>query len=144
MKRFSFRLEKLLNFRLFREREAEINLGKAISARDALQLELDDIALKRVRTSGERRSQMPLNELLAIEHYITRLDDTKEKLIEKLVMANIEVEKVREKYISATKNRRVLSKLREKKTTEWKKYVLEEEAAILDDISNFRNRNGSL
>lgn len=141
MKRFSFRLEKLLNYRQFREREAEINLGKANAARDAIQLELDTNALKRVRTAADRHQGLSVPELLAIEHFISRLDSNREKLLEKLVMADLEVEKAREFYIKATRERRVLSKLREKKTDEWKKYVTEEEAAVLDDISNFRERN---
>jgi len=99
MKRFSFRLEKLLNYRTFREKEAEINLGKANAARDAIQMELDTIALKRVRTGAERRQGLSVSELLAIEHYITRLDTTKEQLLERLVLAEMEVEKAREKYM---------------------------------------------
>ncbi len=141
MKRFSFRLEKLLKYREFREKEAETNLGKANAARDALQIELDSIALKRVRTAAERRPGLSVPELLAIEHYINRLDTTKEQLLERLVLAEMEVEKARQKYIAATRERRVLSKLREKKSDEWKKYVTEEEAAVLDDISNFSDRN---
>ena len=44
MKRFSFSLEKLLDLRLFREKEAELELGRAISSRDAIQLRLDEVA----------------------------------------------------------------------------------------------------
>lgn len=139
MKRFAFRLEKLLKYREFLEREAEINLGRANAARDAIQLELDEIARKRVRSAADRRQGLSVPELLAIEHYITRLDTDRDTLLERLVMANLEVEKARDKYIIATRERRVLSKLREKKSDEWKKYVSEEEAAILDDTANFRS-----
>ena len=97
MKRFSFRLEKLLKYREFREKEAETNLGKANAARDALQIELDSIALKRVRTAAERRQGLSVPELLAIEHYINRLDTTKEQLLERLP-AEMEVEKARKIY----------------------------------------------
>ena len=144
MKRFSFRLEKLLDYRKFREKEAEVNLGKANAARDAIQLELDSIALKRVRTAAERRQGLSIPELLAIEHYITRLDTSRDTLLERLVLAEMDVEKAREKYIQATRERRVLSKLREKKSDEWKKYVTEEEAAVLDDIANFRDRDNQV
>ena len=78
-----------------REKEAETNLGKANAARDALQIELDSIALKRVRTAAERRQGLSVPELLAIEHYINRLDTTKEQLLERLVLAEMEVEKAR-------------------------------------------------
>jgi len=140
MKRFSFRLEKLLNYRQFREREAEIQLGRANAARDVIQLQLEDVALKRVRSAAERRQGATVQDLMAIEHYITRLDTEKETLLEKLTMAEMEVEKAREQYIVATRERRVLSKLRDKKSAEWKKYVTEEEAAVLDDIANYRGR----
>jgi flagellar FliJ protein len=140
MKRFSFSLQKLLDLRDFREKQAEIELGKAIAARDAIQLEIEDVARRRVSSAAERTPSAPVRDLLAIEHYIRRLDFKKDELLENLVSAELVLEKKRELYMEATRERQILTKLREKKAESWKKGYLNEEAAILDDIANSRSR----
>jgi flagellar protein FliJ len=143
MKRFEFSLQKLLNLREFREKEAELELGKAISAREAIQNELDDVAKKRVSASFGRRDTKAIEELVAIERYIQRLDLRKEALLEDLVAADLAVEKARAVYVDATKERRVITKLREKKVAAWHKEYLDAEAETLDDIANSRSRSRS-
>lgn len=138
MKRFSFPLQKLLSLREFREKEAEIELGKAIGAREKIQLELDDVARKRVASAASRSGGVGVHELIAIEHYINRLDIRKEKLLQDLAAADLVVERARESYLAATRDRQVITKLREKKETAWRKEVLDAEADILDDMSNSR------
>ncbi len=138
MKRFFFPLQKLLGLREFREKEAEIELGKANSIRDAIQIDLDGVARSRFSAAAERKGGLPIQDLLAIEHYITRLDIKKEKLLNDLAAAELVVERMREKYIAATRDRQVISKLKEKKEAVWHKETLDDEAAVLDDISNSR------
>lgn len=140
MKRFSFSLQKLLNLREFREKEAELELGRAVSAREVIQVELEDVARKRVGAANERRGGLSVQDLLVIEHYITRLDARKETLLEDLAAAELVVEKAREAYMQATRDRQVITKLREKKEAAWHKENLDAEAAILDDIANSRTK----
>lgn len=141
MKRFSFSLQKLLDLREFREKEAEIALGKANTARDAIKMELEDVAQKRVRSAFERQNNLSIQDLVSIENYITRLDARKDKLLEDLAAAELVVEQMREKYLETTRDRQVISKLKEKKEAVWHKENLDAEAAILDDIANDRHRN---
>jgi len=140
MKRFSFSLQKLLDLRIFREKEAELVLGKANSEREAIKLELEEIAHKRVNASYDRKSSMPIQDLLAIENYINRLDIKKEKLFVDLAKAELVFEEARKRYLKATQERQVISKLKEKKEAAWHKDYLDAEADILDDIPNARNR----
>ena len=140
MKKFAFSLQRLLNLREFQEKEAEVDLGKAIAVREAIQLELDTVAAQRVSTASSRHTNTSIQDLLAIEQYIARLDIKKEDLLQKLTSAEMVVESKREKYIAATRDRRVISKLREKKMNSWHKEVLNEEASVLDDITNFSDR----
>jgi flagellar FliJ protein len=134
MKRFFFSLEKLLSLREFREKEAELALGKAISARDSIKLQLEEIAQKRVTASSERKITASIQDLVSVEHYIARLDIQKEKLLEEIVKAELVVEKMRGKYLEATRDRQVISKLKEKKQAVWYKDMLEDEASVLDDM----------
>lgn len=141
MKKFQYSLQKVLNLRVFYEKEAEIALGKAISARDAIQLELEEIAKKKISVASERKGSVPLEQLFVIEHFIHRLDIRKEECLNNLSAAELVLEQKRELYLEATKNRQVLSKLKEKKEFVWHKEYLNEDAAILDDIVNFRSRD---
>lgn len=141
MKRFFFSLEKLLDLRSFREKETELALGKAVSYRDGLQLELDEVARKRVSSGRDRRGALPIADLLAIDRYIARLDNERDVLLEKIAEAELLVEKARADYIKANRERQVLSKLKEKKTAQWKKESLQDEAEVLDDIVNFKSRD---
>lgn len=138
MKRFSFSLQKLLDLRAFREKQAELELGKAIAAREAISLKLESVAKKRVAAAFERKGSLPVQELLAIEHFITRLDREKERLLEDLAAAELVVEQKREDYLVASRDKQVISKLREKKEAAWHKESLAEEAATLDDLVNAR------
>ncbi len=136
MKRFSFPLQKLLDLREFKEKQAEIALGKAIAEREKIQLELEGIARERVSWSFSRTTGASIQDLLSIERYIARLDAKKEELLEDLAAAEISVEQARLVYLEATRDRQVISKLKEKKTDAWRKDMLKEEAESLDDISN--------
>ncbi len=138
MKRFSFSLQKLLDLREFREKESEIQLGKAIASRDAIQLDLEDVARKRHESAASRVGGASVQDLLAIERYIARLDKKRDSLLENLAAAELVVEQKRAAYMDATKDRQILTKLREKKEASWRKDYLAEEASILDDIANSR------
>jgi flagellar protein FliJ len=144
MKRFSFSLQKLLDLRTFREKEAEIALGKAVSNRDSIQLELEDVAKKRVAAAWERRANTDIHTLVAIENYVLRLDTRKDALLEQLAAAELVVEQKRELYMAATRDRQVITKLREKKESVWHKEYLDSEADALDDLVNSRRRSEEL
>ncbi len=140
MKRFAWSLDRLLSLREFREKEAEIALGRVISARDLLQAELEETARKRIRSARARGPGSSVNELLSIENYIRRLDAERDRLLEELAAAELEVERKRDAYVEASRERNVLTRLREKKETEWRKKYLAEEANGLDDIASSHDR----
>ena len=81
---------------------------------------------------------MPIRDLLAIENYIKRLDIKKEKLLVDLASAELVFEEARKRYMKATQERQVITKLKEKKETVWHKEYLDAEADILDDMPNSR------
>lgn len=141
MKRFIWPLDRLLSFREFNEKQAEIALGHAVSKRDLVQGNLEETARKRVASARSRTLGLSVHELLAIEHYIHRLDNDRDRLLEDLAAAELEVEQKREAYIAASRDRNALTRLREKKEVEWRKKSLAEEAAALDDIASSHDRN---
>lgn len=136
MKRFEFSLNKLFDLRQFREKQAELQLGKALSHRDAVQALLDDVAKKRVQASTSRGETVAVEDLIAIERYVFRLDQRKEELFEELAAAELILERAREEFASASRDRQVLEKLKDKKQAEWRKDYLSEEASMLDDLTS--------
>ena len=139
MKKFQFSLQKLLDIRTFREKEAETNLGRAVAAREAIVLRLAEIAQEEVKTRRSLWSSLKTpGELSLHENYLTRLHTEREKQEKALVEAELVVEEMRKIYIKAHQERLIVSKLRERKEVEWKAEGLKQQDAILDDIVNAR------
>ncbi|AIW88606.1 MULTISPECIES: flagellar export protein FliJ [unclassified Treponema] len=139
MKKFQFTLQKLLDIRAFREKEAETNLGRAVAAREAIVLRLAEIAQEEVKTRRSLWSSLKTpGELSLHENYLTRLHTEREKQEKALVEAELVVEEMRKIYIKAHQERLIVSKLRERKEAEWKAEGLKQQDAILDDIVNAR------
>ena len=139
MKKFQFTLQKLLDIRAFREKEAETNLGRAVAAREAIVLRLAEIAQEEVKTRRSLWSSLKTpGELSLHENYLTRLHTEREKQEKALLEAELVVEEMRKIYIKAHQERLIVSKLRERKEAEWKAEGLKQQDAILDDIVNAR------
>ena len=139
MKKFQFTLQKLLDIRAFREKEAETNLGRAVAAREAIILRLTEIAQEEIKTRRSLWSSLKTSEALTLhENYLERLRIESEKQEKALLEAEFIVEKMRKLYIKAHQERLIVSKLRERKELQWKAEGLKQQDAILDDIVNAR------
>ncbi len=136
MKKFSFSLQKVLNLREFAEKEAKEELGRVISISNKLQSELEEVAKARVTTRNSSGNVFNANEFLAVENYVNRLDIRKEALLTELAQNEILIEEKRKIFAEAMINRKVITKLKEKKYKEWRQSMLKEEEAFIDDVSN--------
>jgi flagellar FliJ protein len=136
MKRFKFSLEKILELRKHREREAEIELGRAVGELTEIENRLKALAVDRLRAAGERfASHNSAGEIHNYDLYIMRLDQMKEKLQEAAAKAELKVEEARKIYLEASRDRKVFDKLKEKREAEYRKEMFAEETKVLDDIS---------
>ena len=136
MKAFSFNLEKILRLRKYREDEAKIELGRAIGILAEIERKLLVLAQERARAAAEQFS--PGNTAALIQQYmfyLLRLDNTKEQLLEEAAMAEMKVEEARGVFLEASRERKVLDKLKEKRQKEYRKEVFAWETRVLDDIS---------
>ncbi|MBO7485022.1 MAG: flagellar export protein FliJ [Spirochaetaceae bacterium] len=136
MKKFAFSLQKILGLKEFTEEQAKIALAQAIANSDRIKAELKTIAEKRVESNAQRSFCKNMQDLVIIENYINRLDVQKENLLEELAEAELVIEEKRKAMYEAMKERKVLTKLKDKKQSEYRKLVNQEEAAVLDDIAN--------
>ena len=134
MKKFVFSLQKVLELREYEEDKAKLELGKAVAELERIKRLLQEVAQNRVKANLSRKDTTDVIVLMNIENYIIGLDTKKEKLLEELTMAQMFFEEKRDLYTKAMQDREVLSKLKEKQLSEYKKEVLKEEENVLDDI----------
>ncbi len=144
MKRFRFRLEKILEVREYYERIAEMKLGAA-AGKCAL---LERILVENARAARDAARQRfgagrDLYDMRAAELYARRLAVERERTIKALAMAEIERETARQGYVAASKEKKLLTKLRERGEAEYYRSANREEIKILDDLSRAGKNLGS-
>ncbi|MDR2375118.1 MAG: flagellar export protein FliJ [Treponema sp.] len=144
MRRFQFSLEKILELKAYREQETELALGRAVGELSAIENRLKELALLSRRAWDEYRNpQAPAasgnlaDYYRSCDLYIRRLDQTKEELLQEAAQAQARVEQARAVFLEASRERKVLDKLKEKRAGEYRKTLLAAETRILDDMVKF-------
>ncbi|MCI7589636.1 MAG: flagellar export protein FliJ [Spirochaetia bacterium] len=142
MKKFVFSMEKILDLREYEEKQAQIELGKAIGDAEKIRQQLNFVAIEKAKMLSMDISGTSINERLVHENYLVRLDRQKEVLLEELAAAELIVEEKRAVFAEALKKRKVLSNLKEKQLQQYKKEKQLEEDNIVDDIvtSRFKSK----
>ncbi|MDR2537736.1 MAG: flagellar export protein FliJ [Treponema sp.] len=137
MRRFKFTLEKALKLREYREKETEIELGRAVGALTRIEQAIDATIEERNAAAAERFSAgFSVSDILAFDHYLQRLDATKARLTQEAEKALSRVEDARGVYLEASRDRKVLSNVKERREKEYHKYMLAEETKVIDDIAS--------
>jgi flagellar FliJ protein len=135
MKAFAFSLEKVLKLRKHYEDEAKIELGRAISLLADLEQRLVVLGGEIIRAKTAQFD--PENTAIQMQQYmfyLIRLHNIKEQLLVETAKAEQKVEETREAFLEASRERKVLDKLKEKRQEEHKHLMLVEETNALDDI----------
>lgn len=136
MKRFRFDLEKLLELRLYREKEAELDLARALGELTSIEAKLREVAAERSRVASDRFARgRNAFDMRSAELYILRLDKSRDALIEAAAKAELAAEAAREAFSAASRDRKVIDKLKEKRKTEYRRAAANEELKVQDDIS---------
>ena len=140
MKAFSFGLEKVLNLRKFYEDEAKIELGRAIGVLADLENRIAMLVREYARAAAAQFA--PGNSAALMQQYmfyLQRLDYIKEHLLKEAALAELKVAEAREAFLEASKDRKVLDKLKEKRQKEYRKTLFAEETKTLDDMRVLKN-----
>ena len=138
MKRFAFSLQKILDIREFAERQAQIELGRAVAEVNRINSDLEAVAQEKLRMIHQKQQEMTLNDFVVRENYMKRLELTKERLLEELAAAQLVVDEKREIFAEALKQRKILSNLRDKQYAQYKKDALVAEDNAVDDMVTSR------
>ena len=150
MKRFTFALEKVLELRQYSEQEAKIELGRAIGILTEIENNIkrnnalhSQAAMQRFSGINAVTDAAAANagalSMLSWDNYILRLEQEGERLAEQAVQAELVVEEKRNLYIEASRELKVMEKLREKRQKEHRTEAFASEVRELDDIWRARD-----
>ena len=141
MKRFAFRLERLLELRAWHEKKAELVLAEKAGVCALLSAKIAGNLEDRARVSRDAFAQgRELPDFRAAEFYIRRLDLERERLSRELTLAEAAREEARLVWIEKHREKESVGKLRERRETEYYRLALREETKVLDDIARHPSR----
>lgn len=138
MRRFQFRLERFLDLRRWKEREWELALAKILGECLLLENRITEIGREigasrlAVFTDGAR---VDIEAMSRRELYVQRLVKERERTHATLAEKRKEMEKVRARYLEASKERKVLDKLKERRAEEYYGRQKAEEFKTIDDLN---------
>ena len=136
MKKFTFELQKVLEFRDFEKQQAEGELAKALAVETEINDNLKKIAQNYAAVKAEMKGSLSVQDFMAQSQYNNLLEYQKEELLKQLTQAKLVTEQKREVLRECMKKTTALEKLKEKQLAEWKQAADYEEAELLDEVKN--------
>ena len=136
MKKFTFELQKVLEFRDFEKQQAEGELAKALAVETEINDNLKKIAQNYAAVKASMKGNLDFQDVMAQSQYNNLLEYQKEELLKQLAQAKLVTEQKREILRECMKKTTALEKLKEKQLAEWKQAADYEEAELLDEVKN--------
>ena len=143
MRRFRFRLERLLAIRRYREQEWELALASATGKVIAMHRRIRESQDGMVRSLGfgnrvGSTAALDLEAIVSAERYRAGMQARIRSLEAELVLQEAELEKVRAGYLEASRRRKVLDKLKERQADAYRRGQMREQIAVLNEIATSR------
>jgi flagellar FliJ protein len=136
MKKFTFELQKVLEFRNFEKQQAEGELAKALAVETEINDNLKKIAQNYATVKARMKGSLNFQDMMAQDQYNNLLEYQKEELLKQLAQAKLVTEQKREVLRECMKKTTALEKLKEKQLADWKQAADYEEAELLDEVKN--------
>ena len=136
MKKFTFELQKVLEFRDFEKQQAEGELAKALAVETEINENLKKIAQNYAAVKAQMKGSNDFQDIMAQSQYNNLLEYQKEELLKQLTQAKLVTEQKREVLRECMKKTTALEKLKEKQLADWKQAADYEEAELLDEVKN--------
>ncbi len=141
MKRFSFRLSPVLRLRRAAEQEALRNLGDARRGRDAAaesartRLE-EEQAAKVEQSAAQRPGGLAVPTLLAHQRHVAAAGRRVFEARAALAAQDAALEEARLAWIAASRDRKAMDRLRERRESAWVAEGLREEQKTIDEAAS--------
>lgn len=135
MRKFSFRLQHLLNMRTHDRKEVELRLGIVTEECNRIDAELNSLARRRSPDAGAAAgSDAVLNNISYRSGFFAWIDQQSEALQQKRAAAEERRLNVLEEYHEALKKEKILEKLRERREQEYYRDAVRREERHVEDI----------
>lgn len=134
MKRFRFSMQKILDLRTFEQKNAEIELGKALAAETAIQRKIESLSQGAAAAAVAANGSVDFEYIRSTSSYIVLLKSQIYEQTVRLAEAKVVSEQKRSVLVKAIEKKKVLEKLRDKKLEAYKKAMLKAEETALDDV----------
>lgn len=136
MRTFRFNLEKVLRLRKHTEKDWEIKLGEIVSTCNNVQRKISSLEIERAESFKEFILQKNGLEYLQLaERYFSRIAVEKNSLHKELEELQQRKKKIQEEYLKASREAKVIEKLKERKAEQYYRKQMQEEIKELDDIN---------
>jgi flagellar FliJ protein len=144
VKKFRFRLQKVLDVRRIRERQEQEKLHQAIHRRMEEEkrlglLDKEERDMLQMMRSG-RETSFEIWNYTADTRYRVRIGEAKVKQTGRIQQASEQEEVRRQSVTQARRQTRVLEKLRELRYDEWAREMSRQEDNVLDEIASHRRK----
>lgn len=141
MKRFAFKLEKVLEVREYWEHLSEMKLAEKAGRCAILQNELEENARRTHKAALERfASGRTILDFITAELFMKRLEQDKERKLRELAAAELEREKARADYLEKHRDKEIIEKLKERKRDEYYKEAQRLDIKTIDDVAQSARR----
>jgi len=141
MRRFDFRLERILSLRRHTEDQAEQKLARVSGEYSRLESELGRLSEEREATfrMGDTAARADVNYRIAQGAYISYLESRSVEVEARRAEVAGELEEARAEYREAMKHRKVLDNLKDRRSNEYYREQRRAEGRELDDIGGQMN-----
>lgn len=134
MKKFSFELQKVLDFRNFEKEQAEGELAKAIGVETQINDNLKQIAAQYAALKTQMKGNLNIEDVMSQSQFNNLLEYQKEELLKQLAEAKIVTEQKRKVLRECMKKTTALEKLRDQQLDQWKEAADYEENEFIDEL----------
>ena len=135
MKRFEFTLETVLKLREGQEREWENRLASITGECAKIRHNIELYSTEKKRSAVENQFR-DINSLMVVANYQSRMDSQVKDAQRQLTLKERERESVLKDFIEASKKRKILDKLKEKKLKEYHHLRNKHDEKMNDDLNN--------
>ncbi len=134
-----FALGAVLKYRKQLEDMARQQLHQAVEAEarlaEALHAVQEDLAGLYAGLTVDQERGTTVDRLILYDHRIALVKEQMQLRKKELQKQQVQVEKKRQALVKASRNRKVMEKLREQQTAAYKKYLEKKESTMLDEIA---------
>jgi flagellar FliJ protein len=138
VRRFRFRLERLLELRAHREQEALYRLAEATGHCVRLARRIQELGQERgaaYRSAPGQAGSLDLGLFAYRERYLAWLEASRRRLKAELAARESQRLEVQARYLQAAREHKVLVKLKERRAAEHRRLARIEEFNVLDEVA---------